>query len=121
MKLCREHKQRFNQTTVSAVSFLLIFLFINVSLPAPSAHSYRPNEEARPALDEQVYVRLNQLGFAPRDVKDAVAISRASLADLFHVVDEATNSVVFDGRTVPISGTWGEFNHNVELNFTALQ
>src|SRR6266550_6972100 len=121
MKLCPEHKQRFNQRTISAVLFLLIFLSINVSLPTPSAHSNRPDEHAMPAVDEQIYVRVNQLGFAPRDVKTAVAISRTTLPASFQVVHAATNRVVFEGRTVPIPGKWGQFDHHAELNFTALQ
>jgi len=69
----------------------------------------------------EVYVRINQLGFAPRDVKTAVAISRSTLPASFQVVHAATNQVVFEGRTVPIPGTWGQFDHNAALNFTALQ
>jgi len=70
---------------------------------------------------EQVYVRVNQLGFAPRDVKTAVAFSRMALPDSFQVVNAATNKVGFEGRTRPITGGWGQFDHHAELNFTALQ
>jgi endoglucanase len=109
------------QRPVSALLFLLIFLLVNANLPTQSAHRAKSHEQSMLAANEQVYVRLNQLGFAPLDPKTAVALSRTPLPDSFQVVNAATNEVVFTGRTVSIPGTWGQFDHHAELNFTALQ
>jgi endoglucanase len=110
----------FKQRLVSVQLLLLTFLLVNANLPTQNAHSDRPHEQAM-ASNEQVYVRINQLGFAPRDVKTAVALSRTPLPDSFRVVNAATKEVVFEGQTAFIAGGWGQFGHHAELNFTALQ
>ena len=110
----------FKQRPTAAFLLLLIFLLVNANLPTQSAPGDKRNEQAM-ASNEQVYVRINQLGFTPRDVKTAVALSRTPLPDAFRVVNAATNEVVFEGRTVPIPGGWGQFDHHAELNFSALQ
>ena len=116
-----KQKGRCQEPTVCALMSLLILL-INVNLVAQSLPNHKPSELETSGLKaEQVYVRINQLGFAPRDVKTAVAFSRVPLPDAYQVVDADTNQVVFSGRTTPVPGAWGEFEHHAELNFTALR
>lgn len=119
MKHCPKRKRPFEQRTTFL--FLLIVFLINAHLPTPRAHGHKPNRQAITLSNEQVYVRLNQLGFAPRDVKTAVAFSLAALPESFQVVEAATNKVAFEGRTRPTTGGWGQFDHHAELNFTSLQ
>ncbi|MGI9068100.1 MAG: glycoside hydrolase family 9 protein [Pyrinomonadaceae bacterium] len=104
----------------TAAFLLLLILLVNANLPTQSAPGDKRNEQAM-ASNEQAYLRINQLGFAPRDVKTAVALSRAPLPEAFRVMNAATNEVVFAGQTVSIPGGWGQFDHHAELNFSALQ
>jgi endoglucanase len=71
--------------------------------------------------EEQFYVRVNQLGFRPQDVKFAIAFAGRPLPGSFQVVNVTTKKVAFTGRTVPVAGAWGKFEHHAELNFTPLQ
>ena len=67
------------------------------------------------------YIRINQLGFAPRDVKSAIVFSNESLPAEFKLVDAATAKTVFAGKLVPASGGWGQFARHAELNFSTFK
>ena len=67
-----------------------------------------------------VFVRLNQLGYRPGDVKRAVAFSAGLLGDAFEVVDQASGQIVFEGPVRTLAGGWGRFDAHGELDFTAL-
>jgi len=69
----------------------------------------------------EIYIRINQLGFAPADIKSAIAFSREPLAQEFSVVNVNTDAVVFTRKVTPVAGSWGEFNHHAELDFTSLR
>ena len=66
----------------------------------------------------QVYVRLNQVGFTPAEVKTAIIFGSEPLPPDFRIVDEVTGRVVFAGKIAPVSGGWGQFPHHGELNFS---
>lgn len=68
-----------------------------------------------------LYIRINQLGFWPHDIKIVVAFGREPLPDEFRILDANTRTVVFTGRTKPVPGTWGEFAYHAELNFSSFQ
>src|SRR6476620_12450082 len=68
-----------------------------------------------------VYIRVNQIGYQPRDAKVAVAMGRATLPDRFQLIDPRTEKIVYEGKSHPVDGTWGEFNHHVELDFSAFE
>ena len=67
----------------------------------------------------QPHIRLNQLGFAPNAIKSALALSHDPLPSESRVVT-AGGAVVFKGQLNPITGSWGEFNHHAELDFSSL-
>ena len=67
-----------------------------------------------------VFVRLNQLGYRPGDVKRAVAFSAGLLGDAFQVVDQASGQIVFEGPVRTLAGGWGRFDSHGELDFTSL-
>ena len=66
-----------------------------------------------------VYVRLNQIGFSPSDSKTAVVFSREPVAQEFRVVKAGSGAVVFKGTVKQIPGSWGEFAHHGELDFSS--
>jgi len=73
------------------------------------------------AYGQSVFIRMNQLGFRPDNAKTAVAFGRQPLPAMFRVLDARTGTVAFAGRAVPLDGSWGEFAHHVELNFSELR
>lgn len=74
------------------------------------------------AWSEEVFLRANQLGYRPGEVKNAVAFSRAPLPERFAVADLASGRPVFKGRCLPLKGErWGQFAHHAELDFTSLK
>ena len=67
----------------------------------------------------QLYIRLNQLGFAPNNEKSAIIFSQERLPDQFKVVSVTTGAVVLTGKINPIAGSWGQFDHHGEIDFTS--
>lgn len=66
------------------------------------------------------YVRVNQVGYMPASKKLAMAFSRGKLPDKFEVIDAKTQAVVFEGKSRPLAGGWGEFSNHAELEFSDL-
>ncbi len=68
------------------------------------------------------YVRVNQIGYEPGDIKNAIAFSSAPLSGRFEVVDFSTGKTAFKGRLQPIEGVkWGTNEHHAELVFSKLR
>src|SRR5881628_656475 len=74
---------------------------------------------ATAAAQSNSYIRINQVGFEPNDVKIAIAFSSERLPDLFSIKDAATEGTVFTGKVIPVSGEWAQFSHHAELNFSS--
>jgi endoglucanase len=72
-----------------------------------------------PNTDAQQYLRLNQLGFAPDQPKSAIVFSHEPLPSEFQIVNGG--AVVFTGTVKGIDGSWGQFNHYGELNFSSFR
>jgi hypothetical protein len=66
------------------------------------------------------YVRVNQLGYRPGDVKVAMGLGRDGLPAVFQVIDAATGRVEFAGKSRQIDETWGQLSRHAELDFSAL-
>jgi hypothetical protein len=67
-----------------------------------------------------VFIRVNQVGFAPSDVKTAIAVTPQSLPEQFHVMNIKTGVVVFRGDVKPIPEPWGQFNVHGEVDFSSV-
>jgi endoglucanase len=76
-----------------------------------------------PAAKAQIgfYIRLNEVGFRPHDIKTAVALGREPLPAEFRLISVDTQAVVFTGRTKSVAGGWGEFAYHGELDFSAVR
>jgi len=68
--------------------------------------------------ENRLYIRINQLGFGPYEIKNALVFSRGSLPHEFRIVNVATGAVVFKGRIKSIAGAWGQFEHHGEIDFS---
>ena len=102
------HSQTNMQTWLAS---LLLYSLI-------SAH---PFGYVKAEADEQIYIRVNQVGYDLRDVKTGVAFSRVALPSKFEVVDVATGQIVFEDAAKLVRGRWGEFDYHAELDFTPLK
>jgi endoglucanase len=72
-------------------------------------------------LRAEVFLRANQVGYGAKDTKVAVAFSGTPLPDTFIVIGADTGASVFEGKTVPLTGErWARFDHQAELDFTAV-
>ncbi len=68
------------------------------------------------------FIRINQLGYAPRDIKSAVAFGPEPIAASFEVVDAVNGKMVWQGETRPITNAvWGKISHHAECDFSALE
>ena len=72
------------------------------------------------ASGEEVFIRANQIGYRPSDAKIAIALSKSGLPSAFSLVEADTRKVVFQAGTKPVTGVrWGQFEHHLELDFSA--
>ena len=70
---------------------------------------------------ETIYLRANQAGYRPVDVKSAVAFSSAVLPEAFAVLEETRQQTVYQGRPKLLNGVhWGQFQNHAELDFSAV-
>ena len=67
----------------------------------------------------EIYLRANQLGYRPSDVKSVVVFGAEEITNTFEVLEADTELVVFTGQPVALTnGGWGRFNHHSQLDFT---
>lgn len=72
-------------------------------------------------FSNEVYFRLNQLGFLPDEPKTAVVLSEKDLQGKpFEIVQAATNSVVYQSEITTPAFRWGDFDYCYRLEFTRL-
>ncbi len=90
------------------ISFAAISLLVNCSA----------NLKAEPDL----FIRLNQLGFLPNDLKTAVILSNSNLSgQKFNVIEEKSDEKVFTG-IIPKSKTiYGNFRYTYMVDFSGVK
>lgn len=67
----------------------------------------------------EIFIRVNQIGFTPREAKVGVAFSAAALPQNFSVAAVDSRKVVFTGKTRSVEGVkWGQITNHVELPFS---
>ncbi len=70
--------------------------------------------------EDNIYVRVDLVGYRPTDVKVAAAMGRKALPAEFEVIDANSNETVFEGKPRQVPGAWGEFAVHAELDFSAV-
>lgn len=65
------------------------------------------------------FVRLNQVGFQSNGSKIAIAFSSQQIPEQFELKDSISQNTVFVGKPFRVKGSWGQFDHHAELNFTS--
>ena len=71
------------------------------------------------SVQPQLYIRLNQIGFGARAPKTAIVFSKESLPAEFRILTLPAGSAAFKGKIVPSNGSWGQFNHHGEIDFSS--
>jgi hypothetical protein len=69
--------------------------------------------------DHDAFIRINQLGYRPADVKVAVAMGREPLSARFELIDASSGRSAFEASAAWKSETWGAFGHHADLDFSA--
>lgn len=68
------------------------------------------------------FIRVNQVGFSPEDIKSAVIVSQNEINDLtFRLVPSGGGNSVFNGVLTPVSGTWGKFKYHYRADFSSFR
>ena len=73
------------------------------------------------SLSAQTWVRVNQVGFLPKDVKNAVLISTDEVEGDFEVCDALTDEVVFRGKGESVGGSKWALKSGYRLDFSSLE
>ena len=78
---------------------------------------------ASPIVNAQsgLFIRLNETGYRPHDVKTAVAFSPDPLPVEFRLLNTTTGKLVFTGKSTPVAGKWGEFAYHAQLDFSSFR
>jgi hypothetical protein len=75
---------------------------------------------AASAAHADTFVRVNQLGYKPSDVKVAIALTTSDVPVKFQVIDASTSKPAYEGASKILDEKWGQFDTHVELDFSAL-
>jgi endoglucanase len=70
--------------------------------------------------EPRVWIRINQLGYAPDDLKTAVLAVKGHLHEAsFTLIDATTHHIVFSASAGPSFGSYGPFTSTQRLDFSA--
>ncbi len=68
------------------------------------------------------WIRVNQLGYLPRSIKNAVFVSTdQAKVSSFELRDALTDEVVFTSKRMKAYGAWGAFSNAYRLDFSAFE
>ena len=72
-------------------------------------------------LTDSIFIRTNQVGFLPQDVKTAVVLSKSNLnGKQFSVVENKSNEIKFEGSIIDSPSVYGDFNFCYQIDFSQL-
>jgi endoglucanase len=72
------------------------------------------------AAHADAFVRVNQLGYKPSDVKSAIALTTSNVPAKFQIINASIGKPAYEGTAKVLDEKWGQFNKHAELDFTAL-
>ena len=77
---------------------------------------------ATASIGQQAWIRINQLGYRPNEVKQAVLVVKdKTICQGFTVVDAGSGAIVMENNEVKHVGAWGAFRDSWRLDFSALK
>jgi len=93
------------QSLIKYIIFLSLFTMIN----------------ANGKIIPDIYIRLNQVGYLPSDLKSGIVLSNSNLVSTsFTVKNVINNKIVFTGNLVSKNIEYARFNYSYEFEFTRL-
>ena len=73
------------------------------------------------SLPNDIFIRTNQIGFFPDDLKTAVVLSKINLKDRpFYIFDNNSSEIKFEGSVIDSPSVYGNFNFCYEIDFSDL-
>ena len=73
------------------------------------------------SISETIYVRTNQIGFLPNELKTAIILSKTDLKDKpFFIFDNNSSEIKFEGSIRDSPSVYGSFNFCYEIDFSTL-
>jgi endoglucanase len=70
---------------------------------------------------DEIFVRVNQAGYQPTDVKVAVAMGRTALPSTFKIFEAGSEKSVYEGKCRAVEEAWGGFKHHAEVDFSRFE
>ncbi len=69
----------------------------------------------------QVYIRLNQVGYLPSDQKSALLLSKKDISgSKFSVVNSFTGKKILEGGLTAVNGGYGDFKYVYQIDFSPI-
>lgn len=91
---------------ILVVSFNLLYTFNGCSM----------------AQQGELFIRVNQVGFLPNDIKTAIVFSNQDLSNKnFKVINQNSKKEVFSDRLIINKGIWGNFKNHYSIDFSKVQ
>ncbi len=74
----------------------------------------------RNTLTDSIFIRTNQVGFLPQDVKTAVILSKTKLdGSKFFVVEDKSDEIKYQGSIQDTQSVYGNFNYCYLIDFSS--
>jgi len=74
------------------------------------------------AVGSDIFIRANQVGFLPDDIKTAIIMSKSSLSNIsYSVIDALSGKIVYLNKIDTSRGKWGMFPYNYQIDFSFIR
>lgn len=74
------------------------------------------------SLSDDIFIRTNQIGFLPDDLKTAVVLSKINLKDKpFSILENNSSKIKFESSILDSPSVYGNFNFCYEIDFSNLK
>ena len=74
-----------------------------------------------PQINSQSWIRINQLGYLPKEIKVAILLSKEEISpELFTIHDALTDELVYKSEKINSFGSYGAFKSAYRLDFSDL-
>jgi len=91
--------------------FYIVFLFVSQILFV-NCHT---------SISDSIYIRTNQVGFLPEDLKTALILSKTNLqGEPFFIIEHNSSEIKFEGSITDSPSVYGNFNFCYEIDFSNL-
>jgi hypothetical protein len=73
------------------------------------------------SISEEIFIRTNQVGFLPNELKTAIILSKTELKNKpFYILENNSKDIKFNGTITDSPSVYGDFNFCYEIDFSNL-